>query len=137
MARRRTVARGRYPTNTIRWNINLQIDVAKTIRAIAAAIVLLVATCHTIPYIRPAIVRYVHSAMAADAPVDPQLASGGRWCFHDHTPDRYRDRPPARTRPKPVQPAVALPVRIVHSPSKRQWDALIRFLQLTGRDNDQ
>jgi hypothetical protein len=72
------VARGRHPTNTIRWNIDL--DVAKTIRAIAAAIVMLVATCHTIPYIRPAIVRYVLSAMAADAPVDPQLAREGRWC---------------------------------------------------------
>jgi hypothetical protein len=80
MARRSTVARGRHRTKfSIRWNINVHIDSAKTIRAIAIAIVMVVATCPTIPYIRPAIVRYVLSIMAADSPVNPQLAREERW----------------------------------------------------------
>jgi hypothetical protein len=74
------MARGRHQTNAvIRWNINLHIDVAKTIRVVAV-IIMLGAAFPTIPDIRPAIVRYVLSTMAADAPVDPQSACDGRRC---------------------------------------------------------
>jgi hypothetical protein len=45
-------------------------------------------------------------------------------------------RPPARTRPKPVRPPVAIPVRIVFSPGRKQRDAWKRFMALTGRDEE-
>jgi hypothetical protein len=41
---------------------------------------------------------------------------------------------PLRNRPRPVQAAVASPVRIVYVPRQKQKDAGRGFLALTGRD---
>jgi hypothetical protein len=79
--------------------------VAKTIREI----VLLAATYPTILYIRPTIVRYVLSVIAAaDAPVGPQLAREGRW---RRNPSEIVPMSPRQPPAKPIRIVVAKPSR--------------------------